>query len=264
MLLLLVLFYSITFSCSSNDKDEQNPPDTDLLSDFWFGYYQEDATTNPEDPLPGFIYLKIPESGNFEGELYFSYAGCKGGIDIGRVEGTVANENLDGTWTGNVDNMSVGGGYLGQLVNANRYEGTYTNTGGKIEIECDDSDLSYFVAPNGTWFVQKTDNNDNLNIEVDTNTAPISLSWNASNQSNLIYSVVFIDAECLNGNLNLGQCLMWNGLSTTNSILYGQGINNNVPALQLVADKTYLVAITCINALTGQATASSNVTFIAQ
>lgn len=267
---LLVLLCFVNISCGSDQDESTTPegstplPDSDLLSDFWFGYYQEDPLTNPEDPLPGFIYLKVPESGDFEGELYFSYSGCKGGIDIGRVEGTVANENLVGTWAGNVDNESVGGNYTGQLVNVSLYEGTYTNAGGKVEIECDDSDLSYFVAPNGTWYIQETGNNDTLDIVVNTSTNPISLNWNASNTPGVIYSVVFIDAECLSGNLSLEQCLMWNGLSASNSIVYGFGINDTVPALPLVSGKTYVASITGVNSNTGLATASSNLIFVAQ
>lgn len=260
-MLFITLVTMSTISCDDNEGEIVNPiPDSDLLTDFWFGYYQEDPLTNPEDPLPGFIYLRIPESGNFEGELYFSYSGCEGGVDIGRLTGTVSNGNLDGTWSGNVDGKNVGGNYVGELINASIYQGTYTNTAGKVEIVCDE-DFSYFVAPNGTWAIQKTGNNEELNATVDTNSDPIALNWDAGNGSGLIYSVVFIDAECLEQNLDLEECLMWSGISLTNSIVYGQGIGEEVPAERLVTGQTYIATITCINS-SGEATASSNITFV--
>ncbi len=258
----IVLIGMLMTSCPSDNNEGVSPPlpNPDLLNEFWFGYYQEDALTNPEDPLPGFIYLKIPQSGGFEGELYFSYSGCAGGLDLGRVTGTVSGGNLDGTWQGNVDGKNVGGNYTGQLVVEERYEGTYTNQGGKVEIECD-SDFSYFVAPNGTWFLQKTGNNEALNITVDTSSEPMALGWDSGNNSGLFYSVVFMDAECLEQNLDLEECLMWSGVSATNSIVYGEGIADTVPARRLVLGKSYLASITCINS-EGEATVSSNIIFV--
>ncbi len=258
---VVVSFFTVVISCDSEGEVPPGPlTDTDLLNDFWFGSYQEDALTNPEDPLPGFIYLQIPETGNFDGELYFSYSGCDGGVDLGRVSGTVANGNLDGSWSGNVDGENVGGSYTGELINEERYQGIYTNAGGKVEIECDE-DFSYFVAPNGTWFLNKSGNNKSLDISVDTNSDPIALTWKGGNQSDIVYNVVFVDAECLEQNLDLEECLMWSGITTTNSIVYGQGIGETVPAERLVLGRSYLASITCVNS-SGEATVSSNIIFI--
>lgn len=248
-------------SCTDNDTEPTpQQPEATLLSDFWFGYYQEDVLSNPEDPLPGFIYLQIPESGTFDGELYFSYSGCAGGIDLGRVRGIAFDGDLDGAWEGNVDGIDVGGNYSGQLVNAERYEGTYTNATGKVEIECD-PDFSYFVAPNGTWSLQKSGNNEALNISVDTSAIPLSISWDSTTNEVLFYSIVFADAECLEQNLNLEQCLMWSAVSISNSLVYGQSLLDNVPAEPLIVGQSYLASISCINA-SGEVTVSSNIIFV--
>lgn len=269
-------FLNIVINTSCN-KDNNNvdineediitslTPNIELLDDFWFGYYQEDVTTNPEDARPGFLYLKIPESGEFEGELYFSFSGCETGVDVGRIRGNSVGKNLNGLWTGTVDNIAVGGNYIGNLVTDNSYEGTYTNEQGKVKIECD-SEFSYYVAPNGTFLLQKTGDNNELEIEVNTEVDPISLSWKDTNnlKDDVLYDVVFIDAECLDDNLNLEECLMWSGISTTNSIIYGEGINETVPAKRLITGKTYIGSITCINIVTREVEASSNVRFVAR
>ena len=258
----IILLSMLMTSCPSDNNEgvpPTLPPDPNLLNEFWFGYRQEDPLTNPEDPGTGFIYLRIPESGSFEGELYFSYSGCVEGVDIGRADGIVNNESLTGSWQGNVDGKNVGGDYMGQLVNDGAYQGTYTNTGGKIEVVCD-SDFSYFIAPNGTWSLQRTGNNEALNLTVDTDSDPLVLAWDGGADSGLFYSVVFVDAECLEQNLDLEECLMWSGVSTTNSIVYGQGIADIVPARRLVLGKSYLASITCINS-EGEATVSSNIIF---
>ncbi|TMM59043.1 hypothetical protein FEE95_06310 [Maribacter algarum] len=260
-MLFIPLVTLATISCDDTEGELVAPlPNPELLTDFWFGYYQEDPLTNPEDPLAGFIYLKIPDSGNFEGELYFSYSGCEGGVDIGRVTGTASNGNLDGTWSGNADGKNVGGDYLGQLVGDEMYQGTYINDAGKVEIVCDE-DFSYYVASNGTWTLQKTGNNEELNATVNKDSDPIALNWDAGNGSGLTYSVVFIDAECLEQNLDLEECLMWSGISTSNSIIYGEGIGETIPAQRLVSGNSYIASITCINT-SGEVTASSNITFV--
>ena len=257
---VIIVFCNVMVSCEG--QDESPPPElpgTNLLGDFWFGYYKEDPVTNPEDPGIGLLYMKIPESGNFDGELYFSRTGCTSGIDIGRVTGTAENEDLDGSWSGNVDGRNVGGPYTGQLVGQQQYQGTYINAGGKVEIECSE-DFVYFVAPKGTWLLNSFGNNETLNITVDTDSDPIVLSWNGNNQPGLIYNVVIIDAECLDENLELEECLVWSGLTTTNSIVYGEGIDDT-PADELIIGRSYLAVITCVNS-SGEATVSNNIIFV--
>lgn len=257
----VIVLCNTMISCEGQDEIQPPElPDTNLLGDFWFGAYQEDPLTNPEDPVPGFLYMKIPESGSFDGELYFSFDGCTSGVDKGRASGTVADGNLDGSWSGNVDGRSVGGTYAGQLVNAERYEGTYTNAGGKLEIVCNEDD-SIFVAPNGTWNLQKLGNNEALNIMVDTSVDPISVIWETTSNEVLFYNIVFTDAVCLEQNLDLELCLMWSAFSANNSFVYGESLIDNVPAKPLIPGQSYLAAITCINQ-EGEATASSNIIFV--
>jgi len=264
---LLLTGLSLIFnSCNKSEPDGPSSPTTpttpeaSLLSSFWFGYYQEDAVTNPEDPLPGFIYLNIPDSGSFDGELFFSYSGCEGGVDVGRATGTAGEGSLVGTWQGTVDGRSVGGEYTGQLKNGRTIEGAYSNEEGKVEIVCD-PDFSYFVAPRGSLFLENTGSNQALNILVDTESNPVSLTWNGASGVGVLYNVVFIDAECLQDKVSVRDCLMWSGVSTSSSIVYGEGITDDVPAEPLVSGKTYLASITCINS-EGQALASSNITFV--
>lgn len=270
--LLFTVFCLINISCSNDDSDGNGTmeevttdltPDTDLLSDFWFGSYEEDVITNPEDPTPGFIYLKIPASDKFEGELHFSFSGCESGVDLGRIEGDVTGTTLSGSWAGDVDNIPVGGNYSGSLVTNERYEGIYTNSGGKIKVECED-EFSYYVAPNGTWFLQKVDDNDELDIQITTINNQVSFTWNSSTNNDVIYNIVFVDASCLDSNLNIEECTMWSGVSITNSFIYGSGIVETVPAKRLIYGQTYISIITGIDIVTRKAISSSNIRFVAK
>ncbi len=237
--------------------DPTDPTNPALFNDFWYGYYFENPLTNPEDPTPGFVYLQIPEAGAFEGEMYFSFVGCDDTFDVGRVTGNANGTNLAGTWSGTVDGTAVGGDYIGELNMAgDLYEGTYTNAIGKVEIECTQDD-SIFVAPDGTWFLGKGDENAALNIMVDAAANPLTASWDAP-AGTFIYLYVVVDAACLEENLDLETCLMWSGNTQNSSFIYGEG--SEVPAKPLIAGSTYLLSVAAVSD-TSELVASSNLLF---
>jgi len=117
----------------------------------YIGYYQEDATNNPEDPMPGSYYLQLPEgNASFAGEMSFTYVGCQT-TNVGTVSGNKNGVALDGNWTGTVDGTALGGPYSGRYDAAGRrYSGTYRNSGGKIPVTVPGC-IEYDVAALGTW-----------------------------------------------------------------------------------------------------------------
>ncbi|MBT8185410.1 MAG: hypothetical protein KJN76_11270, partial [Eudoraea sp.] len=177
---------------------------TDDPSTLWFGYYQEDGASNPEDPMPGFVYLNIPNDGTFEGELFFSYAGCDGTFDVGRVSGTVSEGKITGNWEGMVDGKAVGGKYNGTLNAAkNSYRGTYTNANGKQEIPCGDMG-GYYVAPHGTWSIKGNDSQGDFccGTEILAEEEYAQFTWEEIPNAD-VYRYIIIDKRCLMEKMNL-------------------------------------------------------------
>lgn len=269
-ILIPTLILAITLSCEKSNNappiENIDPKDTEQFDasklegfdDFWFGYRFEDPITNPEDPGAGYIYVRIPEIGTFDGELYFSFSGCDDTFDVGAVSGTVSGNSIDGSWQGTVDGINVGGSYSGNRnSNGNRYEGTYTNSDGKVEIVCDE-DFSIFVAPNGTWYLNKGEDNGELEIQVDEDADPITATWNNIGSA-YGYLFVMIDTECLIEKEDLEECLMWSGGSLAPNFQYGD--DTAVPAQPLVRGRTYTLSVSAV-AIDGEVLATSNITFI--
>ncbi len=119
-------------------------------TDLFIGYYQEDAAANPEDPLPGLLYLQLPKNnGAFNGDFLFTFVGCQS-RNIGRISGQKSSLSLNGEWSGQVDNTQQQGSFSGNSNGQGGFNGTYTVAGGKQNIVvpgCAD----YFIAPFGTW-----------------------------------------------------------------------------------------------------------------
>ncbi len=116
------------------------------------GYYQEDASNNPEDPMPGTFYMNLPvRSGDYSGQMYYTYFGCQD-ENVGTISGNkTVDGDISGTWAGTVDGNPVGGPYEGQYSgNTGLYEGTYQNTGGKLHIQIEGC-VDYHVAAHGTF-----------------------------------------------------------------------------------------------------------------
>jgi hypothetical protein len=117
----------------------------------YVGYYQEDPTNNPEDPVPGAIYLNLPEGNNtFSGNMFFTYVGCQSS-NVGTVSGDKLDLDLSGKWTGTVDNTAQEGGYVGKFsTSLNIYQGSYTVKNGKQRIDIPNC-IKYDIAAFGTW-----------------------------------------------------------------------------------------------------------------
>ncbi|MFK7957693.1 MAG: hypothetical protein AB8B96_16455 [Lysobacterales bacterium] len=121
--------------------------------DLHVGYYLENPLNNPEDPVPGTLFLNIPsDDSTFAGEMYFTYQGCQS-ENIGSVAGNRLTNNLSGSWAGTVDNTAQSGSFVGTLAAAGTFNGTYDVDGGKQQIIVEDC-VEYFIAANGTWLLQ--------------------------------------------------------------------------------------------------------------
>lgn len=113
------------------------------------GYYQEDPTNNPEDPMPGAFVLDLPTADvDFSGSMFFTYVGCQSS-NVGTVSGRRAGTSLTGTWTGAIDGSPQSGGYTGTLAGG-IWSGTYTNAGGKQHRDLSPC-IEYDIAAHGTW-----------------------------------------------------------------------------------------------------------------
>jgi hypothetical protein len=117
---------------------------------FYIGYYLEDPVNNPEDPLPGSIYFRLPAgNSDFSGEMFFTYFGCES-RDTGTISGTKSQLSLTGTWAGTVYGSAQDGGYTGQFNSTlGFYQGTYSNSRGKqaVNTTC----ATGYIAGLGSW-----------------------------------------------------------------------------------------------------------------
>ncbi len=125
-------------------------------SDLYVGYYLEDPLNNPEDPVPGSLFLNLPtDDGAFAGEMFFTYVGCQS-QNIGTVAGMRLGTSLSGDWTGTVDGTSQSGSFSGSLQAPSTYTGQYTVDGGKQLIEVEDC-TTYYIAAFGRWVLTSID-----------------------------------------------------------------------------------------------------------
>lgn len=117
----------------------------------YIGYYQENPLTNPEDPVPGAIYLRLPAAdGPFSGDMFFTYVGCQSS-NLGSVSGRKSGASLSGSWSGTVDDRAQRGTFTGSYDAANgHYTGTYTNAGGKQHRDLNPC-IEYYIGPDGSW-----------------------------------------------------------------------------------------------------------------
>jgi hypothetical protein len=123
------------------------------------GYYQEDPASEPNDPVPGALYMALPEgNNNFSGNLYFTYLGCQSS-NVGAISGSKSGTTLNGNWSGTIDNTAQSGSYSGTYDATNiLYSGTYTVAGGKQAINIPGC-VSYSIAPNGIWNLSPVEQN---------------------------------------------------------------------------------------------------------
>jgi hypothetical protein len=118
---------------------------------FHVGYYQEDPTTNPEDPTAGAFSVNLPAGNDaFSGSMYFTYVGCQTS-NLGVVSGSKSNGTLSGMWSGTLDGSPQSGSYSGTYQAATQsYAGIFNNAGGKQFRDLRPC-ITYTIAPNGTF-----------------------------------------------------------------------------------------------------------------
>ena len=132
----------------------------------YIGYYQENPVTNPEDPVPGAIYLRLPAAdGAFSGDMYFTYVGCQSS-NVGTVSGRKSGAALSGNWSGTVDDSAQRGVFAGSFDAANGYyTGTYNNAGGKQHRDLNPC-IEYYIAPDGSWALFPIERNHPAGFEI--------------------------------------------------------------------------------------------------
>jgi hypothetical protein len=136
---------------TSSDQTSGSAPLTAAPGGIYVGYYQEDATNNPEDPTVGALYLSLPVADSaFNGSMSFTYVGCQS-YNVGTISGTKSGLDLTGNWTGSTDGSPQAGSYTGTFdADKALYRGKYTVSGGKQHIDrlpC----IEYYIAALGTW-----------------------------------------------------------------------------------------------------------------
>lgn len=215
-------------------------------SKLYVGYYQEDPSSNPEDPMPGTLLVRLPaDQGRFEGQMPFSYIGCVGGADIGTIDGTRSAASLDGHWGGAVDGVSVGGDYAGSYdTMTDQFSGSYTNRGGKVPIS-GANDCHYSVAAFGSWRLFGSGSVNTPTNFVIASTGGVTPTWSwQSLGSSVFYLVRVFDLDCLEATVTSSQCMMGEGQTLLTHLAYPAEFPSAKP---LVAGKSYLVAAHAVN-----------------
>jgi len=202
----------------------------------YVGFYQENAAANPEDPVGGFVYSLLPiGDGIVDGEFLFSYSGCDGNLDTGRLSGTKTASSFSGSWTGNVDNRSIGGTFSGsQVAGSEGFTGTYQNDSGKVEI--DFGVCKYFVAPNGTFtFYPVGEGTEELTVNTDND---VSFEWNNDEGFDFIVSV--LEEECIRNQSSVEACTNWFTVTSASGVKFGDG---GVLFSPLITGKSYIASL---------------------
>lgn len=205
IIILALVPLVFAFVNCSNSSDSGAPSDSNTanggndpmasLDSLYVGAYQEDSAANPEDPTSGVVYLNLPASGAFSGQMYFTYVGCQSS-NVGLISGTRvqngANDTLNGSWKGTVDGTQQQGAFTGSRNNtAKAITGTYNVAGGKQSISIPNC-IDYFIAPHGTFTLSAvgTVTPANLNLKADANGA----SWTVLDDA--AYALVsIVDAQ---------------------------------------------------------------------
>ncbi len=240
-LILFVSFFIISCGGGSSGTASVTPASNSTL---YLGYYTEDPTADPNDPTPGVIYMYVPDTdSSFNGELFFSYAGCVGSFDTAAVNGARTANNLAGTWSGNIDGITSSGSFTATTSNAgNRYVGSWTRTGGSKDFSfgVKPNICSYTFAGKGGFSLYKIANGTTpITIDMTNPFKPV-FSW--TNSTNVkAYGLNVFDKACLINGGTISTCTMWGdvgGVST--SITYAAG-NSNFTAKNFVSGNTYVV-----------------------
>ncbi len=209
----------------------------------YVGYYQEDAVNNPEDPVPGALYLRLPQGDStFSGDMYFTYIGCQT-ENVGTISGDKNQLDLVGNWAGTVDGLAQRGGYVGRFQPAlGIYQGTYTNAGGKQFRDLSPC-IIYSIAALGTWElfpVGQTFTSSATPQGVSINGNTVSWSAPADTLACLISVIDQATAQVASGN-----AIRWQ------TIVSGAQSSTSIPSTVLQSGRTYIASVAC-RALTNQ------------
>lgn len=198
----------------------------------YVGYYQEDPLTNPEDPVPGSIYLQLPATdAGFSGEMFFTYIGCQTS-NVGSVSGTKAGVSLTGHWSGTVDGVAQAGTFAGSYSAASGYyTGTFTNAGGKQHRDLQPC-IEYYIAPNGAWALFPIEQNIPANFEVSVTGNTVRWRRPAAAEAQLV--TVFDAALLASGT---GNAIAWQ------SILDAGSSRANLGSANLRNEREYVVSV---------------------
>lgn len=217
------------------------PPPSPAASNLYFGYYLEDAGNNPEDPIAGGLFVKIPAAdAAFSGLMPFTYIGCTAGTDVGAVTGTRSGTSLSGNWSGTMDGVAVGGSFAGTHDAAtDSFTGTWTNAAGKVRVTV--GSCSYHVAAHGTYKLYRSPTSEppGFAINVSGGTSP-TISW-TSIGANALYVARVFDEDCLNVNPSDAACFKGEAITTQLTVAYPAGFPG---ASALVSSVNYLVLVT--------------------
>lgn len=203
------------------------------------GAYHEDPSTNPEDPMPGLLYLNLPTNDqSFKGLMDFTFVGCQS-KSVGEIKGEKINGALKGEWSGHVDGTLQNGTYTGRyIVKDKYYTGTYAVSKGKQFIKVPNC-IEYYIAPNGVWSIFEL----NHTFSELAPFEPISLvdgvvKWSLPPQST-IASISLVDkALALNGARN----------AVLHQLIIPASLKNyRLPALYANPSKTYIVSVIASN-----------------
>jgi hypothetical protein len=219
----------------------------------YVGYYQEDATNNPEDPVPGALYLRLPQTDStFSGDMYFTYIGCQS-QNVGTISGNKRQLDLVGSWTGTVDNLAQRGDYVGRFQpTLGIYQGTYTNAGGKQFRDLSPC-ITYYIAAFGTWELFP------VGQTYSSSTAPQgasvvgnTVSWTApaGTEACLISAIDQATAQSGTGN-----AIVWQ------TIIPGVISSATIPTSALQSGRTYIASVACRASVNQQRNYFSSVTF---
>jgi hypothetical protein len=198
----------------------------------YIGFYLENPRTNPEDPVPGSLYLRLPAGNDaFSGEMFFTYVGCQSS-NVGNIAGRKAGASLSGNWSGTVDGLAQRGTFTGSYDTASgHYMGTYTNAGGKQHRDLNPC-IEYYIAPDGSWALFPIERTLPAGFEI--RVTPNAVRWTSQDQAEGSLVTIF-DAAMLAA--PQGNAIVWQTLVDSDAHMTSLG------DVRLVRGKEYVVSV---------------------
>lgn len=218
----------------------------------YIGFYLENPGTNPEDPVPGSLYLQLPTGNDaFSGEMFFTYVGCQSS-NVGNISGRKSGASLSGNWSGTVDGLAQRGTFNGSYNAASGYyTGTYTNAGGKQHRDLNPC-IEYYIAPDGSWALFPIERTYPAGFEI--RVSPNAVRWASQDQAEGTLVTIF-DAAMLAA--PRGNAIVWQTLVDSDAPMTSLG------DVSLVLGKEYVVSVAVLGE-TGDRLAFGSRRFVAQ